>query len=78
MRVGVHAIDTRSCLDLRQANLMRFSAIFQHPVPQPIAGEEPLRAESPSDRAQPAAVPELPEDLDARVRLVGEWQLFDS
>lgn len=57
---------------------MRFSAIFQHSVPQQPAGEEPLRAESPSDRPQPAALPELPDDLDARVRLVGEWQLFES
>jgi hypothetical protein len=56
---------------------MRFSSAFQSDKP---------RAESRSDDAprekkpQPLAAPtpDLPEDLDARVRLVGEWQLGEG
>jgi len=64
---------------------MRFSAIFQLPLPLP--------AQVESARTEPAAlmipvVPaveeasrwplDLPDDLDARVRLVGEWQLGEG
>ena len=53
---------------------MRFSALFQQSVPQQEAGPlEPVRENPP-----PLAVPELPDDLDARVRLVGEWQLLEG
>jgi hypothetical protein len=55
---------------------MRFSALFQHPLPQPcVAPLEPA-----GEEALPAALPgqDLPEDLDARVRLLGEWQLFEG
>jgi len=55
---------------------MRFSSVFQSVSPQPeVRREEPLR-ETP----QPAGVPatDLPEDLDARVRLIGEWQLGEA
>jgi hypothetical protein len=63
---------------------MRFSAIFQLPaVPmQPAAPAREAAAadlsanETPSRPA--AASPELPDDLDARVRMVGEWQLGDA
>lgn len=53
---------------------MRFSSVFQHPVPPAPAGEVPVRAAVPQGAPEPAAPPELPDDLDARVRLVGEWQ----
>jgi hypothetical protein len=61
---------------------MRFSAIFQLPaVPQqPAAGTReaaPVERTAPEATAQ-AVPPELPDDLDARVRLVGEWQLGEA
>lgn len=55
---------------------MRFSSVFQQAPPPPEARhEEPLR-----EQQQPAITPaaELPDDLDARVRLVGEWQLGEG
>lgn len=55
---------------------MRFSSIFQQPSPPyEVQREEPAR-----ESAHPVATPqpELPEDLDARVRLVGEWQLGEA
>lgn len=56
---------------------MRFSSIFQ-PSEQPpqLPPEDPHAGET----SQPATLPspELPDDLDARVRLVGEWQVFES
>jgi hypothetical protein len=52
---------------------MRFSSVFQPSSPQPDAQrDEPVR-ETPQPIAPPAT--DLPEELDARVRLVGEWQL---
>ncbi|MEJ5992604.1 hypothetical protein WG902_21570 [Ramlibacter sp. PS3R-8] len=66
---------------------MRFSAVFQLPLPLPRAAQEgaaagleataiiPVSAAAP----EPSRLPlDLPEDLDARVRLVGEWQLGDG
>ncbi|GAB3778133.1 hypothetical protein GCM10028796_58160 [Ramlibacter monticola] len=62
-------------------NLMRFSSIFQLPaVPQQPAA--PLRDAVPKEEAladrtvqvvQAGPVQELPDDLDARVRMIGEW-----
>ena len=56
---------------------MRFSSVFQFHAPSAQARPEetPVRKELP-----PATLPaqDLPEDLDARVRLVGEWQVFES
>jgi hypothetical protein len=63
-----------TCIDCRQVNLMRFSSVFQRPVPPVPAGEAPVRAAVPQGVPEPAALPELPDELDARVRLVGEWQ----
>lgn len=61
---------------------MRFSAVFQLPVvpQQPAApAREPVaRAEAVAEPGLPPAPAELPDDLDARVRLVGEWQLGDA
>lgn len=62
---------------------MRFSAIFQLPaVP---AAAAPVRDAAPKDRvivepvpAPQAAEPEVPDDLDVRVRMVGEWQLGEG
>ena len=58
---------------------MRFSSLFQlSAVPQqPAGGAEPHR-QRPAMEAIPSELPELPEDLDARVRLVGEWQLGEA
>ncbi|MDE2605271.1 MAG: hypothetical protein KGL68_05025 [Burkholderiales bacterium] len=55
---------------------MRFSSIFQQPSPP----YEVQREETAREAAHPVATPqpELPEDLDARVRLVGEWQLGEA
>ncbi len=59
---------------------MRFSALFQQPAPLPAAAV-PVRAEVPSASAADVA-PQVPVqdelDPDARVRLVGEWQLFEG
>ena len=55
---------------------MRFSSLFQ-----PTSQLPETRSEEPAwDDAPPASQPgpELPEDLDARVRLVGEWQLGET
>ena len=64
---------------------MRFSAIFQLPLPLPRAAQaEPVRAEAApvipvATIGEPSRWPlDLPEDLDARVRLVGEWQLGEA
>jgi hypothetical protein len=58
---------------------MRFSAIFQQAAPQSPVGPEPVRAERQAQDAESAApAQELPNDLDARVRLVGEWQLLEG
>lgn len=59
---------------------MRFSAIFQLPItPREPAGEDASRREARAEAAPPAHLPQdLPDDLDARVRLVGEWQLFEG
>lgn len=55
---------------------MRFSSLFQNPRPQHPAA----RAEPAGETPPPAALPvqELPDDLDARVRMVGEWQLLEG
>ena len=57
---------------------MRFSSIFQRqPRPREARPEETLAREKPepSTSLPPA---ELPEDLDARVRLLGEWQVSEN
>lgn len=62
-----------------QVNLMRFSAIFQLPAVPP-QNAAPVREPAPAEDRQAATLPppELPDDLDARVRLVGEWQLGEG
>jgi hypothetical protein len=78
---------------------MRFSAIFQRPLPSQPARRQLLPCAEPSDAASSPAEPDpsgvappsvpvpevstpasLPEDLDldARVRLLGEWQLGEA
>jgi hypothetical protein len=56
---------------------MRFSSLFQ---PTPPASEQRQQQQRPREAAQRAAVlpQELPDELDARVRLVGEWQLGEA
>ncbi|HET8748717.1 MAG TPA: hypothetical protein VFM98_24190 [Ramlibacter sp.] len=58
---------------------MRFSSVFQLPaVPQQPAA--PVREAAPAEIVGKEPAPEpapgdgLPDDLDARVRLIGEWQ----
>jgi hypothetical protein len=55
---------------------MRFSALFQNPRPQPHAAQAEPAGETPPPATLPA--PDLPDDLDARVRMVGEWQLLEG
>jgi hypothetical protein len=61
---------------------MRFSAIFQLPLPLPRAAQpaEPVREPSalPPPQARAPLLQDLPEELDARVRMVGEWQLGEG
>lgn len=72
-----HDNDTFTCLDCRQVNDMRFSSVFQLQQPQRLAPEAPAAMRvletEPAAMLPPAAEP--PDDLDQRVRLVGEWQL---
>jgi hypothetical protein len=62
----------------KQGDLMRFSSIFQIPLTQPLAARSavPTRVEEPPV-TQHAPV-ELPDDLDQRVRMIGEWQLGEG
>ena len=60
---------------------MRFSSLFQLTAvpPQPAVAAPVLREDESVQPARAApALPELPDDLDARVRLVGEWQLGEG
>ena len=55
---------------------MRFSSLFQ---PTPPVSEQ-AQQEPPREPSPAGVVPmhELPDELDARVRLVGEWQLGEA
>lgn len=60
---------------------MRFSSVFQPPAAAPRAA--PVRVAVPVEAAAQAPAAEappqeLPDDLDARVRLIGEWQLGEA
>lgn len=71
-----HATVTQLAYTGPQVKPMRFSSLFQ-PIP-PASGqaqEKPL-----PDSGQATAMPphELPDELDARVRLIGEWQLGEG
>jgi hypothetical protein len=61
---------------------MRFSALFQSlDRPSPAAPRCDARAQAPAIEVPPvreSLAADLPEDLDARVRLVGEWQLGEA
>lgn len=62
---------------------MRFSSFFQMPLTPRAAAVQPatVRLEQPLVAgAAAAALPDgdLPDALDERVRLVGEWQLGDA
>jgi len=60
---------------------MRFSSIFQRqPRPREARSEEKLARENPRPTKTTTTAPpaELPEDLDARVRLLGEWQVSEN
>ena len=59
---------------------MRFSSVFQPAVPRAeSAGADALRTPAEERPVEPPpTAQDLPEDLDARVRLVGEWQLGEA
>jgi hypothetical protein len=58
---------------------VRFSNLFQQPAPAAALAPEPVE-EARVQLRQPEPLPAaaLPEELDARVRLVGEWQLGEG
>jgi hypothetical protein len=58
---------------------MRLSTVFETPrMPMPIAqGDEHASEKLAPVTAQPAPAKEVPDDLDQRVREIGEWQLED-
>ena len=70
-----HATVMRAPYTASQVKPMRFSLLFQPTSPPETRRDEPAR-EVPPALAAPAQ--ELPDDLDARVRLVGEWQLGEG
>lgn len=61
---------------------MRFSSIFHLPAVPLLPALPAEGASTPAVEVEkvptPLAVPELPDDLDARVRLIGEWQLGED
>ncbi|HVE52845.1 MAG TPA: hypothetical protein VNB23_05635 [Ramlibacter sp.] len=60
---------------------MRFSSIFQLPAVPAQPAQVDAGSRAPLAPEQPlAAGPgvDLPDDLDARVRLIGEWQLGEG
>ena len=59
-----------------QVKPMRFSSLFQSPTPAPEARRDEPAREAPHPPGAPAQ--DLPDDLDARVRLIGEWQLGEA
>lgn len=59
---------------------MRFSTVFEPRMPlRGAQGEDGAHASTTPGAVQQAAVPprDLPDDLDQRVRQIGEWQLED-
>lgn len=60
---------------------MRFSAVFDPILPMRTSQAEDRAEDRPRSESAPAAAPwppqQPPEDLDQRVRQVGEWQLED-
>jgi hypothetical protein len=70
------------CQTALQVNLMRFSSVFQLPVVPQQPAAPAREAASAEHTAEPPAAPapgeDLPDDLDARVRLIGEWQLGEG
>jgi hypothetical protein len=58
---------------------MRFSSIFQQASqPQEVRREAAVQDDAEPHAVQAAPAPDLPDDLDARVRMVGEWQLLEG
>lgn len=56
---------------------MRFSSAFDPPQPMRFAQAEDRPPETPAAPLAPIQADALPDDLDQRVRQVGEWQLED-
>lgn len=59
---------------------MRFSTVFEPRMPlRGAQGQDSAHASSIPTEVRQAAIPprELPDDLDQRVRQIGEWQLED-
>lgn len=59
---------------------MRFSSVFQFPLSQPMVAQprEAAPVEQLPQAPTPAVAPDLPDDLDQRVRMIGEWQLGEG
>jgi hypothetical protein len=58
---------------------MRFSSIFQLPLPGTRAAQaEPVRVVAPLVETRMPLPQDLPDELDARVRMIGEWQLGEG
>lgn len=71
-----HATVMRAAYTGLQVKPMRFSSLFQ-PTPPPPERAQQEQAREPA-QAGGVLPPELPDELDARVRLVGEWQLGEA
>jgi hypothetical protein len=58
---------------------MRFSSLFRTPKRPAVQAEDAARADlAPNEPTAVAPLPtDLPEDLDARVRALGEWQVSE-
>jgi hypothetical protein len=69
-----------SCLNFGQVNVMRFSSIFQLPrsLPRAAKAAEPVRDITPLVQPAIPLPQDLPDELDARVRMIGEWQLGEG
>ncbi|MDB5900207.1 MAG: hypothetical protein JWP22_1029 [Ramlibacter sp.] len=59
---------------------MRFSSVFQLPSSRPRAAKaaEPVRDIAPLPETAMPVPQDLPDELDARVRMIGEWQLGEG
>lgn len=59
---------------------MRFSSIFQLPLSLPRAAKvaQPARDIAPLVETRIPLPQDLPDELDARVRMLGEWQMGEG
>jgi hypothetical protein len=69
----------RCCHTALKVDLMHFFSFFRLARSRAVQAEAPGRVvPSPAETKVTAAPPkEVPDDLDARVRLLGEWQVSE-